>query len=166
MTKECCEIALQGEDEFSEERLEEFYEAIVFESSYQGHSISERSIQKQRKTIKAFERFMNFYLNFGFMALLFVPVDAIRLVGPDIASRGNNRRFCATTNRRLGWVPRNVRVGDMIVIFYGAKVPYVIRPREVGKDEGYTFISECYIRGLMQGDAFESNIDDPVFELK
>jgi hypothetical protein len=164
MTKECREIALQGKDKFSKERLKEYYEAMVFESNYRGHSISGWSTEQERKAISAFKEIMNFYLNFGWVALLFkFPVEAVRLVGPDIASRGNNRRFCATKNQRLGWVPRNARVGDMIAILYGAKVPYVVRPR---KDDGYRFIGECYCQGLMQGSAFKPHIDDPVFELK
>jgi hypothetical protein len=169
MTKEFREIALQGEEEFSKEGLKQYYEAMVFESNYQGHSISDRSDEQERKAIEAFEKVMNFYLDFGWMALFFgFPAEALRLVGPDLASKGHNRQFCATKGKSLGWVPRNAKVGDKIVIFHGAKVPYVIRRRKgkAGKNDGYRFIGECYCHGLMQGRDFKPSDDDPVFELK
>jgi len=40
----------------------------------------------------------------------------------------------------------------MIRVFFGAGVPYVIRPS--GKDR-YIFIGECYLHGVMDGEAMD-----------
>ena len=85
------------------------------------------------------------------------------MVELDMASVGNNRQFCATENRRLGWVTRNAKVGDMIVTFYGAKVPYVVRKRS---DGSYRFIGQYFCKGLMRGSGFKPDIDGTDFELK
>lgn len=59
------------------------------------------------------------------------------------------RRFCATSNGRIGLVPSGTAAGDEICVLYGGRVPYVVRPCE----KGYIFIGECYIHGLMHGEA-------------
>lgn len=42
-------------------------------------------------------------------------------------------RFCSTVNSRLGWAPDSAQEGDLICIFYGAKMPHVLRPCGDGK---------------------------------
>lgn len=89
-----------------------------------------------------------------------------------------HRRFCSTTEGRLGWVPDCAEPGDLICIFDGAAVPYVIRPRadkvpgklsfaywhrqlfgnssqplEARPDPEYVLVGECYVQGLMEGEA-------------
>lgn len=39
---------------------------------------------------------------------------------------------------------------DSICIFLGGRVPFVIRPKADGQ---YQFIGECYVHGLMDGEA-------------
>lgn len=51
-----------------------------------------------------------------------------------------------------GWVglaPYGSREGDVIFVAVGADVPYVLRPCE----EGYELIGECYVQGIMDGEA-------------
>jgi hypothetical protein len=62
-----------------------------------------------------------------------------------------NRRFCSTTSGRIGWVPSNTEKNDLICILYEGQVPYVLRPCE----GGYKLVGECYIHGLMEGEAIE-----------
>ncbi|PWY91506.1 hypothetical protein BO94DRAFT_462372 [Aspergillus sclerotioniger CBS 115572] len=94
-----------------------------------------------------------------------------------------HKRFCSTTEGRLGWVPDRARPGDLICIFDGATVPYVIRPRteegsgklslvytywyhqlsgyllspaqEVNPGPEYVLVGECYVDGLMDGEALD-----------
>ena len=49
-------------------------------------------------------------------------------------------------------MPKNAEVGDVICVFYGGHVPYVIRPCDNGR---YTFVGHCYVHGLMDGEAME-----------
>lgn len=39
------------------------------------------------------------------------------------------RRFCSTSRSRLGWVPLPARPGDLVCIFDGAPLPFVLRPK-------------------------------------
>lgn len=52
----------------------------------------------------------------------------------------------------MGIGPETIERDDMVVILFGGKVPYVIRELGEGK---YSFIGECYVPGLMAGEAVE-----------
>lgn len=60
-------------------------------------------------------------------------------------------RFCVTQNGYMGNVPPSTLPGDKICVLYGARVPFVLR------EEGasYRIIGDCYIHGLMDGEAFQ-----------
>lgn len=62
------------------------------------------------------------------------------------------RRFCTTVHGRFGLVPLGAEAGDVMCIFYGGKVPYLIRPKENGQ---FVFIGHCYVHGFMDGEALE-----------
>ncbi|GES64630.1 hypothetical protein ATEIFO6365_0009011900 [Aspergillus terreus] len=62
------------------------------------------------------------------------------------------RRFCATEKGRLGWAPEAAQEGDLICIFHGAKVPYVIRPCE---DGNYILLGAGYLHGMMHGEVLK-----------
>lgn len=64
-----------------------------------------------------------------------------------------NATFCETRKGYLGLVPGDVQVGDNIVIFKGAVVPFILRGTD-GPDN-YTLIGEAYIHGIMHGEALE-----------
>jgi hypothetical protein len=51
----------------------------------------------------------------------------------------------------IGNVCLDARVGDQVWVFRGGKVPFMIRPRE-GDGNGYTFVAQCYVQGVMQGE--------------
>ncbi|KAM6514257.1 hypothetical protein FALCPG4_015412 [Fusarium falciforme] len=60
------------------------------------------------------------------------------------------RRFAGTNEGLVGWVPQGTRRGDMVVVLYGSRVPFVLRKVGEGK---YNLVGECYIHGLMAGEA-------------
>lgn len=74
----------------------------------------------------------------------------------------------------LGLAPQSVMEGDLICIVYGCSVPVVLRKAFIDDaTEGkyyYELIGECYIHGMMDGEAFrilqEMKIDKEVFELR
>lgn len=68
-----------------------------------------------------------------------------------------NRRFCLTLNGRIGWVPRAAQTGDIISLMRGSPVPVVIRPSQQGKS--YLMIGQCYIHGIMDGEAVTGKED-------
>lgn len=63
------------------------------------------------------------------------------------------RCFSVTTNDRSAWAPEShAKPGDRIYIFKGGRIPYIIRPRTDGT---YTLVGECWVQGLMHGEALK-----------
>jgi hypothetical protein len=75
------------------------------------------------------------------------------------------RRFFVSNEGLMDLVPDGVAAGDEICILFGGYTPFVIRRLEGGN---YEFIGECYVHGLMDGEAMEeledSRVEDLVFE--
>jgi len=64
------------------------------------------------------------------------------------------RNMCVTTGGYLGRVPRGSEVGDKICILFGGSIPFVLQ--DAG-DGYFTFIGECYIHGIMDGEALKGH---------
>ncbi|ORY13402.1 heterokaryon incompatibility protein-domain-containing protein [Clohesyomyces aquaticus] len=67
------------------------------------------------------------------------------------------RRFCVTANGYIGIVPAGIQEGDRICVICGATVPFVLRPTSKlgdGDSEAFQLVGDCYIDGLMGGEAF------------
>jgi Heterokaryon incompatibility protein (HET) len=62
------------------------------------------------------------------------------------------RRVFHTCERRLGLGPGILQKGDLICVFLGGTVPYVIRP--ITKST-YCLVGECYVNGYMFGEAIK-----------
>ena len=59
------------------------------------------------------------------------------------------RKFFSSKRGFVGWIPISAQTGDKICILQGCGIPYVIRPGE----RGYILLGDCYIHGLMHGEA-------------
>ncbi|KAG9232006.1 heterokaryon incompatibility protein-domain-containing protein [Amylocarpus encephaloides] len=66
------------------------------------------------------------------------------------------RRGARTEGGYLGWVPKTALPGDLICVFDGARLPYVVREREAGR---CVLVGECYIHGVMEGEVAEEGQD-------
>lgn len=67
------------------------------------------------------------------------------------------RRFAVTAQGRYALVPSQTQKGDIIALIRGAECPYVIR-RAADSDDGherYTLVGDCYVNGIMHGEAFD-----------
>jgi hypothetical protein len=60
------------------------------------------------------------------------------------------RAFFVSAEGFMGLAPRDTRAGDQIYNFLGANTPFAVRKRE---DTTFTFLGECYVFGLMHGEA-------------
>jgi hypothetical protein len=79
-----------------------------------------------------------------------------------LAQSASGRRYCVTSNGDVGLVPRFTRVGDIICIFAGLYVPFVIRPIASiqGQSQTYALVGESYIHGMMKSEELElSNVE-------
>jgi hypothetical protein len=76
-----------------------------------------------------------------------------------------DRRFFVTKTGSMGIGPDVMNEGDIIVILFGGRVPYILRP----VDNGFKFIGECYVPGLMNSEAVQTWRDEGskkgIFEL-
>jgi hypothetical protein len=83
-----------------------------------------------------------------------------------------NRRFAVTDKGYIGWVPADARKGDIVALFPGGNVPYVLRPvsqpnsaqssmSSDTRNRRYEFLGDAYIHGIMHGEAWnEADLED------
>ncbi|KAF2124673.1 hypothetical protein P153DRAFT_325963 [Dothidotthia symphoricarpi CBS 119687] len=67
-----------------------------------------------------------------------------------------DRRFFVTRDGSMGIGPDAMKQGDVIVVLFGGRVPYLLR----ALDTGYRFLGECYVPGLMDGEAVRTWKDE------
>jgi hypothetical protein len=76
-----------------------------------------------------------------------------------------DRRFFVTRNGSMGIGPDAMNEGDIIGVLFGGRVPYLLR----AVDTGFKFVGECYVPGLMNGEAVQAWRDEgskrSIFEL-
>jgi Heterokaryon incompatibility protein (HET) len=70
-----------------------------------------------------------------------------------------NRRMIRTKGGHIGLAPGLTREGDIVAILQGGKMPLVLRP----KGSSYELIGECYVHGVMHGEAFHQQDCRPVW---
>ncbi|KAG5745299.1 hypothetical protein H9Q70_012013 [Fusarium xylarioides] len=73
---------------------------------------------------------------------------AIKALG-FFAAIARSRRFARTDMGLVGYVPMRARKGDLVVVLYGSKVPFVVREKEHGR---YSLVGECFMDGIMRGE--------------
>jgi hypothetical protein len=50
----------------------------------------------------------------------------------------------------------------VVCVLYGGQTPFILRP----KVERYQFIGECYVHGIMEGEALDLGLDEATFALR
>ncbi len=67
------------------------------------------------------------------------------------------RRLCITERGYFGLIPSKAEVGDRVVIFHGAPVPFLIRDTQQMYDgkPAYKLVGDGYFYELMHGQAFD-----------
>jgi hypothetical protein len=61
----------------------------------------------------------------------------------------NRRMFFTNHKQFLGLGPKSTREGDILCVLFGGATPFVLRP----DGEQFRFVGECYVYGLMNGEA-------------
>jgi hypothetical protein len=64
----------------------------------------------------------------------------------------NRKFFVSKDSGLLGLAPLYAKAGDLICIFYGCSVPVILR-EHVSAGHYFQFIGECYVHGVMDGEA-------------
>jgi len=68
-----------------------------------------------------------------------------------------DRRGILLENGLVGTGPRTVEIGDALVIFKGARFPYILRRKEESDTLHWTLVGAAYIHGIMYGELFEKS---------
>ncbi|WAO93335.1 HET-domain-containing protein [Fusarium falciforme] len=66
---------------------------------------------------------------------------------------------CVTTRGYIGQVFQDVEVGDKVALLQGCDIPLILRPAGNG---AYTYITTCYIHGIMYGEAWSDEGTDTI----
>jgi hypothetical protein len=85
-----------------------------------------------------------------------------KLIKLAIGSYYKGRTYGTTEKGYMGVFPAVCRVGDLVVVLATGRVPYVLRPIE---GDRYTFVGECYVHGIMDGEAMVDGQDLEKFVL-
>ncbi|KAH7304739.1 heterokaryon incompatibility protein-domain-containing protein [Stachybotrys elegans] len=75
-------------------------------------------------------------------------------------SASDGRTFSITQGGYYVLGPAALEAGDVVCVLFGCKVPFCLRP--VGK--GYLLVGECYVHGLMNGEAMDMLAQDKLSE--
>jgi hypothetical protein len=76
-----------------------------------------------------------------------------------------NQAFLITKEGYIGIGSPTVTPGDEIWVLYGGQVPFLLKPRAgygsatglgKAKNDGFTFVGDAYIHGIMYGEALRS----------
>lgn len=68
-----------------------------------------------------------------------------------------------TTNGMLGWGHVTIQPGDVVTLLERTSSPIISQPREnLGCPEGYEFLGDAYVDGIMYGEFLK---EDPAMEV-
>ncbi|KAJ4349358.1 uncharacterized protein N0V89_007972 [Didymosphaeria variabile] len=71
-----------------------------------------------------------------------------------------NRRFFISSAERYGWAVDGTKAGDIVAVLYGCPYPFLLRE---SSDGSYKILGDCYIHGLMDGEALEGAFEEKEF---
>lgn len=149
---ECQNIAMGNDAAMSPERFEEFWRTLLCDAKGLPDT-HERATAEYAHYFVQFSEVLHAEIGEKDSNWYKDRLLGANAVEQSLHAHAGRRRFCATGGGRLGQVTRGAQVGDLICVFYGGSVPYVIRPVD---DGSFTFVGDCYIHGLMDGEAIET----------
>lgn len=85
------------------------------------------------------------------VAMLQMPPNATQYWGA-ITSPYMDRRIARTNDGSLTLVPKTSQTSDVVAVFQGVAVPFILRK---GENDTYQVVGTCYVHGLMDGKIFE-----------
>jgi len=73
-----------------------------------------------------------------------------------ISINRDRRLFLSADGKRFGTVPVAVEAGDEIVLFSGARQPFIVRPEDEPGVRCYRLLGPAYVDGAMRGEVWDS----------
>ena len=134
------------------ERWHAWWRTIIGEKKNE----AERTAPDYERRVMSYKEVLNGMVNHDLDIQNFRHLE-FQEVCSSVGSMENNRRFCLTLDGRIGWVPLAAETGDIVSLMRGSPVPVVIRPSQRGNS--YLMIGQCYIHGIMDGEAVAGKED-------
>jgi hypothetical protein len=72
-----------------------------------------------------------------------------------IYNRCMGRQLFTSFYSLFGLAPLGADIGDIVYIFPGGRVPFLLRKWGGDGENTFLFVGECYVQGIMQGEAFD-----------
>ena len=79
--------------------------------------------------------------------------EAARDYATNFVSTSADRRLFATNRGYIGLGPPEMRKGDQVYIVSGGEVPYLLRPISGPRPRTFELVGDCYLHGIMYGEA-------------
>ena len=70
-----------------------------------------------------------------------------------------HRRFFLTESGYIGLGPKVTQKGDVVAILIGGPWPFILRLCEASCEANYQFLGQCYVHGVMDGEAARAHQD-------
>jgi hypothetical protein len=80
-----------------------------------------------------------------------------------VSAAWNGRRIFISEMGYMGLAPMTARPGDAVCILFGGHVPFILRERE---NSEHAMIGECYVHGIMDGEAMGNTKNITEFSLR
>lgn len=90
------------------------------------------------------------------MPQIWFAIEAAKNYSSSAADMRGKRPFL-TRRGYVGMAPEAARLGDVVVVFCGGQIPFVLRPVEEGM---FTFVGEAYCDGIMDGELVSSGVEE------
>ncbi|KAG7284472.1 hypothetical protein NEMBOFW57_010846 [Staphylotrichum longicolle] len=75
-------------------------------------------------------------------------------ISRDVETIVEDKDLFVTERGYIGLGHENCAAGDVVCVFLGGEVPYIVRSAPAG-GHGFTFLGECYVHGVMDGEAMD-----------
>lgn len=94
-----------------------------------------------------------------------LPPPAWVEISKDIGTIIEDKDMFVTTKGYLGLGHEGFQVGDVVTIFSGGEVPYLLREIAPEKKSAFRFLSECYVHGVMNGEVMNNPKRNPLEQI-
>lgn len=80
-----------------------------------------------------------------------------------LQEKAKHYRYFVSVTGLVGYAPDAAQEHDIVVIFFGAPTPFIIRPLNNGR---YRFVGPAYVEGIMNGEFMQGNYVEETFKLE
>jgi Heterokaryon incompatibility protein (HET) len=163
------QMVLGGASTLSSQRFEEFARTLVCDMSPNQQRASADITSAVDKYLKTLAELESKVLSVDRSGLLLDVIEYINdfddkrisketsMIYSSMGHFSQYGRFCITQKHRLGCVQPHAKPGDIICVFYGGNVPFLLRPKTLWE---YEFLGPSYVHGIMDGEGLQMGIDE------